>query len=237
MQLRNGGHGYGLVTKSLHWLTVVAITAQFVVGLTMSRDDGPDRAGERLAQLEDRRKSAREAAKERFERGLERRAEAAEARGEAAAERFDERADRLEDRFRARQDRAERRFEELLRAREDELDGREDRHASPLHVGLGLLVLALGLVRLLWRRTTPLPPWAEHLSDRERRWASWLEKALLALLLLVPATGLLLLTTGSDWLAVHVTAQVLLLAVIAAHVGLVLRHTVVRRHRHLARML
>jgi cytochrome b561 len=34
-----------------------------------------------------------------------------------------------------------------------------------------------------------------------------------------------------------VTAQLLLLAVIACHVGLVLKHTAVRRHRHLARML
>ena len=42
---------------------------------------------------------------------------------------------------------------------------------------------------------------------------------------------------STDWVAVHVTAQVLLLTVIVAHVGLVLKHTVVRRHRHLARML
>jgi cytochrome b561 len=36
---------------------------------------------------------------------------------------------------------------------------------------------------------------------------------------------------------VHVTAQVVFLGVIALHIGLVLKHTVVRRHRHLARML
>ena len=59
---------------------------------------------------------------------------------------------------------AERRFEEQLRAREAELDGQEDSDVSALHVGLGLTVLALGVVRLLWRRTTPLPPWAENLS-------------------------------------------------------------------------
>jgi cytochrome b561 len=64
-----------------------------------------------------------------------------------------------------------------------------------------------------------------------------LEKTLLTLLLVVPASGLLLLIVGTDWLAVHVTAQLLLLAVVACHVGLVLKHTLVRRHRHLARML
>jgi cytochrome b561 len=39
MPLRNGAHGYGAVTKSLHWLTVLALTAQFVVGYTMDVDD------------------------------------------------------------------------------------------------------------------------------------------------------------------------------------------------------
>jgi len=32
MRLRNGPAGYGLVTKALHWLTVVAVTAQFAAG-------------------------------------------------------------------------------------------------------------------------------------------------------------------------------------------------------------
>ncbi|MET0756715.1 MAG: cytochrome b/b6 domain-containing protein [Mycobacterium sp.] len=42
---------------------------------------------------------------------------------------------------------------------------------------------------------------------------------------------------STDWLAVHVAAQLLLLAVIAVHIGLVLKHTVVRRDRQLRRML
>lgn len=37
MPLRNGEHGCGLVTTSLHWLTVAAITSQFAVGL-MQKD-------------------------------------------------------------------------------------------------------------------------------------------------------------------------------------------------------
>jgi cytochrome b561 len=52
----------------------------------------------------------------------------------------------------------------------------------------------------------------------------------------VPATGLLLIATGGGWLAVHIAAQVLLLAVIAVHVGLVLSHTV-RRDGQLGRLL
>jgi cytochrome b561 len=53
----------------------------------------------------------------------------------------------------------------------------------------------------------------------------------------VPATGLALLVVGDDWLPLHIAAQLVLLAAIAIHVGLVLKHTVVHRDRHLARML
>jgi cytochrome b561 len=32
---RSGEHGYGLVTKALHWLVFVALGAQFAVGYLM----------------------------------------------------------------------------------------------------------------------------------------------------------------------------------------------------------
>src|SRR5690606_21208216 len=109
--------------------------------------------------------------------------------------------------------------------------------ASETHVLLGLLVLTLAVTRVVWRRTTPLPPWAEHLRARERTPEAWLEKALLLLLFVVPLTGLLLVAGETDWLPVHVAAQIAFLAVLPVHLGLVLKHTVVQRHRHLARML
>jgi len=102
---------------------------------------------------------------------------------------------------------------------------------------LGLSIMLLGLFRVLWRARTPLPPWADYIGPGKRRLQSLLEKVLLTLLFVVPGTGLLLVVGSNDWLPVHVTAQVLLLGVIALHVGLALKHTVVRRHRHLARML
>jgi cytochrome b561 len=40
MHLRNGGHGYGVVTQLLHWLTVLALATQFVIGYLMDADDG-----------------------------------------------------------------------------------------------------------------------------------------------------------------------------------------------------
>ena len=216
MQLRNGAHGYGVVTQFLHWLTVAAILGQFVVGYTMDFDEASDRA------------------KDRFKDEASRLEEDAEGRGETAEEQV----------------------EAEIEAREDTLDAGKDHQASEvfsdvltgnafsdglslpeLHVTLGLFVIVLATVRLVWRRTTPLPPWAEHLSAGERRLEGRLEKLLLALLFVVPATGLLLVAAGDDWLPVHVAAQIAFLVAIAAHVGLVLRHTVVRRNRHLARML
>lgn len=208
MRLRNGEHGYGLVTKSLHWLTVAAITGQFAVGLTMEADDAAfDREDDRIDQLED---SGEEVAKRQ---------------GEAAEERFDNQIDRLEDQLKARED-------DYVAAAFDE----PGISLPEVHVVLGLSILLLGVLRVLWRATTPLPPWADHLGSGERRFESWLEKVLLTLLFLVPASGLALLA-GGDWLALHLAAQLVLIVAIVGHVGLVLKHTVMQKNRHLRRML
>lgn len=219
MRLRNGAHGYGVVTKLLHWLTVAAILAQFVVGYRMDFDVDDDRL-------------------------------------DAEADRLEEEADRLEEEDEGQGEAAEERVEAEIEAREDALDARQDDEAASvfsdvvtgdafgdglslpeLHIGLGLFILLLAAVRLLWRRATPLPPWAEHLGPGERRLEGALEKALLTLLVVVPASGLLLVAAGDDWLPLHVAAQIAFLVAIALHVGLVLSHSVVRRNRHLARML
>ena len=217
MPLRNDTHGYGVVTKLLHWLTVATIAAQFAVGWTMEADEAAlKQEGERIDQLEEIGE------------------ETAERQGEAAEERFEAEIDRLEEELDARED------EYVSDAFWNVFSGRlvDDGISLPeTHVLLGLSIMALGLLRVLWRATTPLPPWAEHFGPGERRLESALEKLLLALLFVVPGTGLLLIGTGTDWLPLHVTAQVLFLVVIALHVGLVLKHTVVHRNAHLKRML
>ncbi|MCT7661472.1 cytochrome b [Mycobacterium deserti] len=209
MRMRNGEHGYGVVTKTLHWLTVAAVAAQFGVGLTMKADDAVlDLEKDRIEQFE----------------------ELVEGQGDAAEEMFEGEIERME---------------EALDAREDAFDDdyltaafSEPGVTLPeVHVLLGVSIMLLGILRVLWRSSTPLPPWAEHLSAGERRWEGLLEKALLTSLLVVPATGLLLLAVGNDWLTLHVAAQLVFLAAIVLHVGLVLKHTLVHRHRHLARML
>lgn len=77
-----------------------------------------------------------------------------------------------------------------------------------MHVALGGLVIALALVRLVWRRS----------------------RALLTLLLLMPASGIALVLTGDDdlvWL--HVTAHVAFFAVLVVHLTLNLRPAIRRR--------
>jgi cytochrome b561 len=99
-----------------------------------------------------------------------------------------------------------------------------------VHLVLGVAVLALGVVRPLWRRVAGLPPWSEHLSAGQRRLATWTERALMSLLVLVPLTGLVLVGTGDDaWLPLHVGAHLAFFVVLAAHLSTNLRPAVLRR--------
>jgi len=187
MALRNGDHGYGAVTKTLHWLTFLVVVAQFAVGWTMDDDAGREQF--------DRREDACEATVD---------SDAAE----AEEERCEEQVDRDEDAFK---------------------DENEDR-PSDLHVVLGVTILVLASLRVLWRAYTPLPPWSERYGSAARslQWA--LEKAMLALLFVVPLSGLLLYR-GDVALVVHVASQVAFLTAVGAHIVLQVAH------RHVGRML
>jgi cytochrome b561 len=97
------------------------------------------------------------------------------------------------------------------------------------HVSLGLLIMLLAVVRLVWRRVSGLPPWAETLSAGERRLVIVTERVLLALLLVTPATGIALVLGDDDLLPLHVAAHVTFYVALAAHVGLVLRRGLLPR--------
>jgi cytochrome b561 len=99
-----------------------------------------------------------------------------------------------------------------------------------VHVLLGLTIIGLGLARWAWRRADSLPAWAEQLTDADKRLAHWTERALLTLLLLVPATGIALVLSGDDdLLPLHVAAHVAFYVALAAHLFLVLRRRLLRR--------
>jgi cytochrome b561 len=189
----NGEHGYGAVTKTLHWLTFLVIIGQFLVGYTMSTENDA---------------------------------------ADAAADRVHDSKDQCKDRP------DEERCEEEVDRREDALDERaDDDGPSQLHVVLGLLILALAVARVVWRRVGGLPPWAPALSHVERTLEGWLEKGLMLLLFVIPTSGLLLVAGDDDWLPLHIGAHIAFFVVVGLHIGLVLKHTVIQRDRHLARML
>jgi cytochrome b561 len=111
------------------------------------------------------------------------------------------------------------------RGRGGDADGYDvlDDRLLTVHVSLGALIIALALARLAWRRMGGLPPWSDRLGPRERRVATWTERCLLGLLIVIPTTGLVLVLSGEDdllWL--HVAAHVAFFVALAAHVGLAL---------------
>jgi cytochrome b561 len=149
------------------------------------------------------------------------------------------------------------RFEDLLERPVDRWLGGEEENLLLVHAMLGTCILLLAMIRLLWRQTVGLPPWAETLSPFERRFAHLTEVVLYSLMFLIPLTGLaLVLVSGEDWdvwgreweapfevvdddvlLAGHITTHLLFGAAFAAHLGLVLKHQFVNRDRLLRRML
>ena len=78
MPLRNGEHGYGLITKTLHWGTLALMAAQFAVGYAMDADAGADRADDRLDAREDACESENDVTEDRCEDAVDRQEDAVE---------------------------------------------------------------------------------------------------------------------------------------------------------------
>ncbi len=105
------------------------------------------------------------------------------------------------------------------------------------HLVIGVVIMGLAVARVLWRRIGGLPPWASTLSAAERRLAGLTEKALLGLLFVMPATGIVLVLGGEDdLLPLHIGAHIAFFVVIALHVGMVLKHQLIDRDRLIGRM-
>ena len=207
MRWRNGEHGYGIVTKVLHWSTVALLVAQLAVGYVMETDgDVPDvdcdQAGE--------------------SRG-----------GGDVSDREDERLDQLEDRCEDAQDVREEGADDAVGTAWSDLwagDLPGDGPALPgWHVLLGLAILAVGVLRVVWRRTTPLPPWDARLTETDRTLMHWAERILLAMLFVVPATGIALVVGSGELVPLHVASHLCFYAALVVHVVVVVRRRVVGR--------
>ncbi|MBB3091250.1 cytochrome b/b6 domain-containing protein [Nocardioides albus] len=198
--------GYGVVTKTLHWLTVAAFVLQFVVGYVMSTEAEEPLEGTG-AQIdcdppgEDRS-------------------------GGDTSDAEEERMDRLEEACEAERDRLEERGEDTLATAWSDLwSGRLGTGGitlPELHILLGLAILLLGGLRVGWRLIAPLPPWDQRLTASDRRLAHVTERALLTLMFVVPLTGLALVAVSDDLVALHVAAHIAFFVALGAHVLLVL---------------
>ena len=194
--------GYPLATKVLHWLTVLVLATQLVVGYSLDVEDPQDRVEDALDARADR------------------------ATTEAEEERLEELADAAK----------ERAGDPDLGTTVDEVTS-GDQPVLTTHVAFGLILLLLAVVRLVRRRVVPLPPWAETLSESERKLAHRTEQVLYFTLVVMPLSGIGVLLVDDGLLPVHIASHVTFYVALALHLGLVLKHTLVDRDRLLRRML
>ncbi|WP_020014368.1 cytochrome b [Promicromonospora sukumoe] len=221
MRWRNGEHGYGIVTKVLHWVTVALLVTQFAVGYAMDDDGGDGRVdGGDSASAVDCDPPGEDRS------------------GGDTTDAEEERLDQLEESCERAQDLREQDADEAVASAWSDLwsgggaDGGLGGGGLALpgwHVLLGLGIIAVGVLRLVWRRTTTLPPWDPRLTGTDRRIMHWAERILLAMLFVVPATGIALVVGSTDLLPLHIAAHLCFFAALAAHVGVVVRRRVVGR--------
>jgi cytochrome b561 len=128
------------------------------------------------------------------------------------------------------------------------------------HKSIGLMALAIAVLRLLARAWGRLPDWAPTLSARERSFVHRAEQVLYAAMFVMPVSGYLYVMAGgygvnlfgvvelanpvgeSKLIAAaakgtHIASSYLLLLALVGHVGLVLRHQLLLKDRLLDRML
>jgi cytochrome b561 len=128
------------------------------------------------------------------------------------------------------------------------------------HKSIGLIALAIALIRLWARKQGQLPDWAPTLTPVEQRFIHRAEQVLYAAMFVMPVSGLFYVMAGGYGVMLfgvvelpnplphlpalatacrlaHVAMGWLLLLTVLAHVGLVLRHQLVLKDGLLRRML
>ncbi len=128
------------------------------------------------------------------------------------------------------------------------------------HKSIGLIALALALLRYIWRKGAALPDWAPNLSTGEKRAIHGIERTLYVCMFLLPISGFVFVMAGgygveffglwslpnfigknasvtpiAEW--THAIAAGLLVTALFAHWGVGIRHHRVHRDRYLHRML
>ncbi len=133
-------------------------------------------------------------------------------------------------------------------------------HLFVWHKSLGVLVLALMVLRIGWRSARRAPPWPPAMTRTERTAARLTHTALYLVLVLLPVTGWIVNSAAGVpfsvfWLVplpsivapnetlaegatrLHVVLSLALAALLVLHIGAALRHQLVLRDGVLRRML
>ena len=128
------------------------------------------------------------------------------------------------------------------------------------HKSIGLVLLALVVLRVAWRKLTSLPDWHPGLTPAERSLSSWNETLLYTCMFLMPVSGYLFVMAGDygvrlfgrfdlpnpigkvEWLAstarvVHLVTSYAIVIIAGSHVGLGLKRHIFDRDGFLHRML
>lgn len=128
------------------------------------------------------------------------------------------------------------------------------------HATIGLIVLILAIIRIIWRKTTPLPSWAPGLTKAEQGLAHRTEQVMYFVMIAKPVSGYVLagsaahhidllgaVSLGNPFgensgledaaLVVHIITGVAFLVVWVIHVGQALRHQFGKKDHLLERML
>ena len=128
------------------------------------------------------------------------------------------------------------------------------------HKSLGLVALAVAIIRIINRQLGSLPPWAPTLSTGEKAFIHRAEQLFYTAMLIMPISGWFYVMWGNygvnlfsvwemprplpkdntlrdvaKW--VHIVSSWVLLAAMIGHIGLVLRHQLIKKDGLLKRML
>lgn len=128
-----------------------------------------------------------------------------------------------------------------------------------MHQSFGVLLLFLVIVRIVWRRVSTLPDWAESLTKGDQTYAHVVERLLYLLMLLAPLSGLLLVMSVAESVnffglqipsliphnesitsvleTTHAISRMALVLVFLFHIGFVLKHQFINKDQLIKRML
>lgn len=109
-----------------------------------------------------------------------------------------------------------------------------------LHRTIGLIILALAVLRIGWRLTHRPPPYPAEMPRWERLAGVWNHRAFYVIMLAMPATGLLLVSTEGAahelFEAAHKFIAIGTIGLLALHVAAALKHQFVDRYEASGRM-